>query len=102
MYETTDVMMRQHAEKLLVDLVNDPQALQKCQLLFQRAVVSFNFLGKSVKDHRIYHLPILSVLFQSPFSQHLAASTLLKLVTKTGSAITVQQKLDISMMFPSH
>ena len=31
--------MREHAQKVLINLVNDIHVLQKCQLLFQRAVV---------------------------------------------------------------
>ena len=40
MYETGDANVRDQAQKILVDLVNDVHVLQKCQLLFQRAVVS--------------------------------------------------------------
>ena len=39
MYETGDASMREHAQKVLINLVNDIHVLQKCQLLFQRAVV---------------------------------------------------------------
>lgn len=69
MYETSDAATRQHAEKVLVSFASDPNALDKCQLLFQRGT--------------------------SPYTQHLAASTLTKMVTKPGSNINVQQKLDI-------
>ena len=40
MYETGDANVREHAQKILVDLVDDVQVLQKCQLLFQRSAVS--------------------------------------------------------------
>nr|XP_039251152.1 exportin-7-like [Styela clava] len=69
MFETADPATRQHAEKVLVEFASDPTALEKCQMLFQRAI--------------------------SPFSQHLAATTLTKIVTKPGSSLTLQQKLDI-------
>jgi len=39
MYETSDSSVRQQAEKVLVQFVNDPLVLEKCQLLLQRAVV---------------------------------------------------------------
>lgn len=42
MYETGDANIREQAQKILVDLVNDVHVLQKCQLLFQRAVVSIS------------------------------------------------------------
>ena len=40
MYKTDNANMREQAEKILIDLVNDVNVLQKCQLLFQRAAVS--------------------------------------------------------------
>lgn len=69
MFETGDTATRQHAEKVLVSFASDPNALDKCQLLLQRG--------------------------SSPYAQHLAASTLTKMVTKPGSNLSVQQKLDI-------
>ncbi|XP_078494351.1 exportin-7-A isoform X2 [Ciona intestinalis] len=69
MYETGDANVRQRAEKVLVDLVNDPLVLDKCQLLLQRSA--------------------------NPYSLLIAASTLTKRVTKSGSPLPMQQRLDI-------
>nr|CAB3267798.1 exportin-7-A-like [Phallusia mammillata] len=69
MYQTNDVNIRQQAEKVLVEFVNDPLVLDKCQLLLQRAA--------------------------SPYAILIAASTLTKRVTKQGSPLPQQQRLDI-------
>lgn len=39
MYVTEDINRRNHAEKILVALAEDPQSLDKCQLLLERASV---------------------------------------------------------------
>ena len=40
MYETQDSNVREEAQKVLLSFVEDPEVLQKCQLLLQRASVS--------------------------------------------------------------
>jgi len=71
MYETQDINVREHAQKVLVSLVDDPHVLVKCQMLMQRA--------------------------SSPFALVIAASTLMKKVTPTrqGPPLPVQERLDI-------
>merc|ERR1719466_262914 len=71
MYQTQDSNVREEAQKVLLSFVDDPQVLQKCQLLLQRA--------------------------SSPYSLMIAASTLIKKVTPTRQAtpLSVQDRLDI-------
>jgi len=71
MYETQDSNVREEAQKVLLSFVEDPEVLQKCQLLLQRA--------------------------SSPYSLMIAASTLIKKVTPTrqSTPLSVQERLDI-------
>lgn len=43
LYETTDPNIRNQAEKALVNFPNVPDCLRKCQLLLERAAVSFSY-----------------------------------------------------------
>lgn len=69
LYETTSSEERSKAESSLVAFSNSPDCLNKCQLLLERGV--------------------------SSYAQLLAATTLTKLVSRTPSALSPQQRLDI-------
>ena len=68
LYQSPDPAVRNEAEKALVLFGNAPDCLQKCQILLERAT--------------------------SSYSQLLAASTITKLITRSGS-LTLEQRIDI-------
>lgn len=69
MYESTDSQIRSQAEKALFNFQDDPDALNKCQLLLDRG--------------------------DSAYSQLLAATTLTKLVSRNVQGLSLQQRVDI-------
>uniref|UniRef100_A0A6G1SBY7 Exportin-7 n=1 Tax=Aceria tosichella TaxID=561515 RepID=A0A6G1SBY7_9ACAR len=69
MYESTDPAERTKAERAMLEFGNSPECLNKCQLLIERAT--------------------------SPYSQLLGAQTLVKIVGKQNSNLTVDQRLEV-------
>ncbi|OQR66766.1 exportin-7-like, partial [Tropilaelaps mercedesae] len=69
LYEAADPAQRQLAEKSLVQFSHSPDCLSKCRLLLERG--------------------------SSPYSQVLAVTTLTKLVSRTPSQLSLQQRLDV-------
>ncbi|KAJ2939896.1 hypothetical protein O0L34_g6599 [Tuta absoluta] len=69
LYESQDPIIREQAEKAVVAFQESPDTLSKCQALLERA--------------------------DSSYSQLLAATTLTKLVGRSTSTLSVQQRLDI-------
>lgn len=65
LYESTDSVIRNEAEKALVAFLNSPDALPKCQMLLDRA--------------------------NSSYAQLVAATTLTKLI----QGLSLQQRIDI-------
>ncbi|XP_070507748.1 exportin-7 isoform X2 [Chironomus tepperi] len=68
-YECTDPLIRSKAEKILFEFLEDPDALNKCQLLLDRG--------------------------ESAYAQLLAATTLTKLVSRNVQGLSLQQRVDI-------
>ncbi|CAG9808920.1 unnamed protein product, partial [Chironomus riparius] len=68
-YECTDPLIRAKAEKILFEFLEDPDALNKCQLLLDRG--------------------------DSAYAQLLAATTLTKLVSRNVQGLSLQQRVDI-------
>ncbi|KAG8202063.1 hypothetical protein JTE90_010427 [Oedothorax gibbosus] len=68
-YDATNPEERAAAEKALVNFVNIPDCLQTCRMLLERG--------------------------DSSYAQLLAATTLTKLVTRTPSTLTLQQRIEI-------
>ena len=68
-YECTDPLIRSKAEKILFEFLEDPDALNKCQLLLDRG--------------------------DSAYAQLLAATTLTKLVSRNVQGLSLQQRIDI-------
>lgn len=69
MYESTDPVERNKAERAMIEFGQSPDCLRKCQILIERA--------------------------NSPYAQLLGAQTLVKLVGKQNSNLTVSQRLDV-------
>ncbi|KAI8427083.1 hypothetical protein MSG28_014721, partial [Choristoneura fumiferana] len=69
LYESQDPLVRDQAEKAVVAFQEAPDTLSKCQALLERA--------------------------DSSYSQLLAATTLAKLISRSTTSLTVQQRLDI-------
>ncbi|XP_033102804.1 exportin-7-like isoform X2 [Anneissia japonica] len=69
LYETVDGIQRAEAEKALVNFVNSPDCLTKCQLLLERG--------------------------SSAYAQLLAASSLTKLVSRNAQVLPLEQRIDI-------
>ncbi|XP_026314400.1 exportin-7-B [Hyposmocoma kahamanoa] len=69
LYESQDPVVRDQAEKAVVAFQESPDTLSKCQMLLERA--------------------------DSSYSQLLAATTLAKLISRSTTSLTVQQRLDI-------
>ncbi|XP_026744136.1 exportin-7-B isoform X2 [Trichoplusia ni] len=69
LYESQDPLIREQAEKAVVAFQESPDTLSKCQALLERA--------------------------DSSYSQLLAATTLSKLISRSTSSLTTQQRLDI-------
>ncbi|XP_060809252.1 exportin-7-B [Amyelois transitella] len=69
LYESQDPNVREQAEKAVVAFQESPDTLSKCQALLERA--------------------------DSSYSQLLAATTLAKLISRSSSSLSVQQRLDI-------
>ncbi|XP_063632313.1 exportin-7-B [Cydia splendana] len=69
LYESQDPEVRDRAEKAVVAFQESPDTLSKCQALLERA--------------------------DSAYSQLLAATTLAKLISRSTTSLTVQQRLDI-------
>ncbi|XP_025093793.1 exportin-7-like isoform X2 [Pomacea canaliculata] len=69
LYETTDGNIRSEAEKALVAFANSPDCLAKCQLLLERG--------------------------SSPYAQLLAATTLIKLVSRANITLPLEQRVEI-------
>ncbi|OXA43995.1 Exportin-7 [Folsomia candida] len=69
LYESSDPIQRQEAEKTLVEFQNSPDSLVRCQLLLERAT--------------------------SSYAQLLAATTLTKLVSRPTQIISLQQRIQI-------
>jgi exportin-7 len=68
-YESIDITVRSEAEKALVAFSDSPESLPQCQLILERS--------------------------QSPYALLLAASTLTKLVTRSATNLTVQDRLQL-------
>lgn len=56
MYETQDSHVREEAQKVLISFAEDPEVLQKCQLLLQRASVSIILNIKVLKKLTIVYV----------------------------------------------
>ncbi|KAG7298385.1 Exportin-7-B [Plutella xylostella] len=69
LYESQDPVVREQAEKAVVAFQESPDTLSKCQALLER--------GKS------------------SYSQLLATTTLSKLISRSTTSLSVQQRLDI-------
>ncbi|CAF4888593.1 unnamed protein product, partial [Pieris macdunnoughi] len=69
LYESQDPIVREQAEKAVVAFQESPDTLSKCQALLERA--------------------------DSSYSQLLAATTLGKLINRSTSSLSIQQRLDI-------
>ncbi|CAK1587578.1 unnamed protein product [Parnassius mnemosyne] len=69
LYESQDPIIREQAEKAVVGFQESPDTLSKCQALLERA--------------------------DSSYSQLLAATTLAKLISRSTTSLSVQQRLDI-------
>ncbi|XP_072943133.1 exportin-7-B [Epargyreus clarus] len=69
LYESQDPVIREQAEKAVVAFQESPDTLSKCQALLERA--------------------------DSSYSQLLAATTLAKLISRSTTSLSVQQRLDI-------
>ncbi|KAJ8703972.1 hypothetical protein PYW07_013266 [Mythimna separata] len=69
LYESSDPLVREQAEKAVVGFQESPDTLSKCQALLERA--------------------------DSSYSQLLAATTLAKLISRSTASLSTQQRLDI-------
>jgi len=68
-YTTSSADERKQAESVIINLIDDPECLQKCQLLLDRA--------------------------STPYSQSCAATTLTKLISKPSSTLPIEKRIEI-------
>ena len=106
-YESTDIAVRSEAEKALVSFSESPESLPQCQVILERSQVRLFSVASCAVACRplninplsistVYRLPSAPTSPQSPYALLLAASTLTKLVTRSTTSLTVQDRLQLS------
>ena len=97
-YESMDINVRSEAEKALVNFSDSPESLPQCQIILERSQVHMVHCERAAAPNGCCVM-WFSTCFcppQSPYALLLASSTLTKLVTRSTTSLTVQDRLQLS------